>query len=125
MFCRVFFRRRPKCSHFSRNSVRFYRRLSAAYTVLTALAGYLGVVVKQLCTKNINDKTKQSVAKTVVRAVEQIYTDLHGEEKLNKALIAASEMFAEAGITITELEMRMLIEARLPSLAKPLKSRKK
>lgn len=121
----MFVHPRPKHPHFSRNSVRFCRRLSAAYTVLTALARYLGVVVKQLCTKYINDKTKQSVAKTVVRAVEQIYTDLHGEEKLNKALIAASEMFAEEGITITELEMRMLIEARLPSLAKPLKSRKK
>ena len=121
----MFFRRRPKCSHFSRNSVRFCRRLSAAYTVLTALAGYLGVVVKQLCTKYINDKTKQSVAKTVVRAVEQIYTGLHGEEKLNKALIAASEMFAEEGITITELEMRMLIEAALAEFGKAFEKQKK
>lgn len=83
------------------------------YAVLTALAGYLGIVVKQLYTKYVNDKTKQAVAKTVVQAVEQIYTDLHGEEKLNKALEAFSEMLAEKGITISDLEIRMLIEAAL------------
>lgn len=83
------------------------------YAVLTALAGYIGIVAKRLYTMYVNDKTKQAVAKTVVQAVEQIYKDLHGEEKLNKALEAASEMLAEKGITITDLEMRMLIEAAL------------
>ena len=83
------------------------------YAVLTALAGYIGIVAKRLYTKYVHDKTKQAVAKTVVQAVEQIYKDLHGEEKLNKALEAASEMLAEKGITITDLEMRMLIEAAL------------
>lgn len=81
------------------------------YAILTAIAGYLGVVIKRLYEKYINDKTKQAVAKTVVQAIEQIYKDLHGEEKLNKALESMSEMLAEKGITITELEMRMLIEA--------------
>lgn len=83
------------------------------YAILTALAGYIGIVAKRLYTKYVNDKTKQAVAKTVVQAVEQIYKDLHGEEKLNKALEAASEMLAEKGITITDLEMRTLIEASL------------
>lgn len=81
------------------------------YAVCTAIAGYLGIVVKRLYTKYVNDKTKQAVAKTVVQAVEQIYKDLHGEEKLNKALESASEMLAEKGIAITDLELRMLIEA--------------
>jgi len=83
------------------------------YTVITAIAGYLGVVVKNLYTKHLNDKTKHDVAQTVVKAVEQIYTDLHGEEKLNKAIKSASEMLAEKNIQITELELRMLIEAAL------------
>ncbi len=88
------------------------------YAILTALAGYIGIVAKRLYTKYVNDKTKQAVAKTVVQAVEQIYTDLHGEDKLNKALEAASEMLAEKGITITDLEMRMLIEAALAEFNK-------
>ncbi len=86
--------------------------------LLTALAGYIGIVAKRLYTKYVNDKTKQAVARTVVQAVEQIYKDLHGEEKLNKALEAASEMLAEKGITITDIEMRMLIEAALSEFNK-------
>ena len=64
-----------------------------------------------IVTAYLNDKTKKDVAKTVVRAVERIYKDLHGDEKLDKALASASEMLAEKGITVTDLEMRMLIES--------------
>ena len=71
----------------------------------------MGIVVKRIYEKYINDKTKQAVAKTVVQAVEQIYYDLHGDEKLNMALQSMSEMLAEKNIHISELEMRMLIES--------------
>lgn len=80
-------------------------------TILTALAGYLGVVIKNLCQKYLNDKTKQDVAKTCVKAVEQIYKDLHGEEKFNKALECISDMLAEKGIAVSDIEMKMLIES--------------
>lgn len=81
------------------------------YTILTALAGYVGIAVKNLYKKYINNKTKRDVARTCVRAIEQIYIDLHGPEKLNKCIEAASEMLAERGIHITDIELRMLIEA--------------
>lgn len=81
------------------------------YAIITAIAGYVGIVVKNLFTKYINDKTKAAVAKTAVQFVEQVYKDLHGEEKLNAALDAASEMLNEKGITVSQLEMRVLIEA--------------
>lgn len=81
------------------------------YLLITTIAGYVGIVVKNLYTKYINDKTKRAVAKSVVQFVEQVYKDLHGEEKLNTALQAASEMLAEKGITVSDLEMRVLIEA--------------
>lgn len=81
------------------------------YAIITAIAGYIGIVVKNLVTKYLNDKTKQNVAKSAVKFVEQVYKDLHGEAKLNEALIAAAEMLAEKGITVTDLEMRVLIEA--------------
>lgn len=83
------------------------------YALITAIAGYLGIVAKNLYTKYINDKTKEAVAKTVVKGVEQIYKELHGEEKLNVALEAASTMLAEKNIHVTDLELRMLIEAAL------------
>lgn len=81
------------------------------YAALTAIAGFLGAAFKKLYEKYINDKTKKSIAKTCVQAVEQIYKDLHGEDKYNKCVEAMSEMLAEKGITITDIEIRMLIEA--------------
>ena len=88
------------------------------YAILSGVFAWLGVKAKALVDKYLNDKTKQAVAKTVVQAIEQVYKDLHGEEKLNKALEAASEMLAEKGITVTDLEMRMLIEAAVAEFNK-------
>lgn len=85
--------------------------MSLLYAIITAIAGYIGIVLKNLAARYFNDKTKQSVVKTAVKYVEQVYKDLHGEEKLNAAIKAASDMLFEKGITITELEMRVLIEA--------------
>lgn len=81
------------------------------YAIITTIAGYIGIVVKNLYQRYINDQTKRDVVKTVVRGVEQIYKDLHGEDKFNKALESASEMLALKGVNVTELELRMLIEA--------------
>lgn len=92
------------------------------YSVITAIAGYIGIMVKNLYTKYINDKTKHDVAKTCVKAVEQIYKDLHGEAKLQKALDAASEMLMSKNITITEIELRMLIEAAVAEFNDAFKS---
>ena len=80
-------------------------------TILLAIAGALGLLFKNLATKYLNDKTKQSVAKIVVQGIEQTYKDLHGEEKLNAALTAFSDLLAEKGINCSEFEMRMLLEA--------------
>ena len=79
--------------------------------IAPALAGYIGIWVKSLYTKYINDKTKQDVVKTCVSAVEQLYKDLHGEEKYNKVVESVSEMLMEKGITIADLKLKMLIEA--------------
>lgn len=85
--------------------------LQIMYAIITAIAGYIGIVIKNLVTKYLNDKTKRDVAKSAVKFVEQVYKDIHGEEKLAEALVAASEMLAEKGITVTDLELRVLIEA--------------
>ena len=78
---------------------------------VTALAGFLGVQLKSLYQKYINDKTKESVVRTCVKAVEQLYHDLSGPEKLEKAKDGVVEMLNEKGIPISELEMNLLIES--------------
>ena len=80
-------------------------------TILTAVAGYIGIAIKCLYEKVCNDNTKKSIVKTCVAAIEQIYQDLHGEEKFQKCLEAASEMLTDRGITVSDSELRILIEA--------------
>ena len=78
---------------------------------VTALAGFLGAQLKGLYQKYINDKTKEAVVRTCVKAVEQLYHDLSGPEKLEKAKDGVVEMLNEKGIPISDLEMNLLIEA--------------
>ena len=85
--------------------------LPAIVSLLAAAAAFLGNQIKRLYEKYINDKTKQSVVRTCVKAVEQLYHDLGGPEKLEKAKASAVEMLNEKGIPITDLELSMLIES--------------
>ena len=85
--------------------------VSILYGIITFIAGYVGLAVKRTYQKYIDNETKEKVVKTCVKAVEQLYKDLGGEEKLSIALENASQMLAEKGVNITELELRMLIEA--------------
>ena len=85
-------------------------------TAITALAGYIGLQIKAMYKKHIDDKTKESVVKTVVKAVKQLYKDLNGEEKLAKAIENITDILNEKGITVSELEIRMLIESAVEEL---------
>ena len=80
------------------------------YAIVTAIASYIAFAIKKLADKYINDNTKKSVAKTVVQAVEQIYKNLNGEEKLNQGIAYMTELLNEKGIKTSETEMRLLIE---------------
>lgn len=85
-------------------------------TAITALAGYVGLQIKAIYKKHVDDKTKESVVKIVVKAVKQLYKDLNGEEKLAKAIENITAMLSEKGIAISELEIRMLIESAVEEL---------
>ena len=76
-----------------------------------AIAAYLGAQAKKLYQKYVTTEVKQSVCRTVVRFVEQVYKDLHGDEKLYKAMHRASEILFDYGINITEHELVATIEA--------------
>lgn len=80
-------------------------------TILTAVAGSLALAAKNLAAKYVNTKIMQDVAHIVVRGVEQVYKHLGGPEKLDIAMDTAAEMLAAKGITVTDLELRMLLES--------------
>lgn len=85
--------------------------LEAIMGVLTVIATFIGKKIKKLYEEKINTELKEKIVRTVVNAVEQIYKDLKGEEKLDKCLENIVEMFNEKGLTASELEIRMLIES--------------
>ena len=95
--------------------------LEIIITILTAIATYIGAKIKKIYEEKVNDETKRKVVSTVVKAVEQLYKDLNGEEKLEKAQENIVEMLNEKGIMITELEMNMLIEEVCNSFKKEVK----
>ncbi len=75
------------------------------------LATWFGVQIRSLYRKYVTTEIKQSVCKTVVRFVEQVYTDLHGREKLEQAMEQASNILAEYGIHISDDELIAILEA--------------
>ena len=81
------------------------------YAALTAIAGFLGAQIKKLYDRMTADDTKRKVVETCVKAVEQLYQDLSGTEKLEKAKENIIAMLDIKGISISEIEMDMLIEA--------------
>lgn len=101
--------------------INFLNEYGILSMIITAVVGAVGTAiglgVKWVYNKFIGDKikeeTKEKVAELVVRYTEQVWKDLHGEEKLDKALEAFSEMLAEKGITISDLEMRVYLESAL------------
>ncbi len=104
------------------NFLNEYGLLSA---IITGLASALGVLLKKLYDRTIGerlkDKIKKEVAAQVVKYVEQVYKNLHGEEKLEKALEAAADILNEKGINISDLELRVLLEAALAELNEAFK----
>ena len=87
--------------------------------IITAVFTALGALLKKWWDKTggeyFKGKVKKEVAEQVVKYVEQVFRDLHGPEKLQQAIKAATAMLEEKGIHITELELRVYLEAALAS----------
>ncbi len=92
------------------------------YTLLTAIAGFIGTQIKRLYEQRINTERKRRVVETCVKAVEQLYHELDGPEKLEKAKENILAMLTQEGIEITEIEMDMLIESVVAEFNLPFMS---
>ena len=80
-------------------------------TLLVALAGIFGMIMKRIAERALDTPVKQQLAKIAVQFVEQVYKELHGEAKLEAALIAFAGLLAEKKINASEDDMRIMIEA--------------
>lgn len=85
-------------------------------TFLTGFFTYLGTKLKMAYEKKINTETAKTVVNDAVRFVEQVYKDLDGPDKLQKAVEQVSVILKSKGINITDAEINMLIESAVYSL---------
>lgn len=85
-------------------------------TAITALFTYIGTALKKAYEEKINNETAKAVVTDAVKFVEQVYNDLSGKEKLEKATQQVSEILTSKGIKITPAEINMLIESAVYGL---------
>nr|DAW28795.1 MAG TPA: holin [Caudoviricetes sp.] len=90
--------------------------LEIVKAIVVAIFGYVGIVLKNLAAKYVTSETIKKVVQTTVAYVEQVYKDIHGDDKLAVALRTASEILANKGIAVTDTELRATIEAAVEEL---------
>lgn len=100
--------------------------LQLAYNILAILIPALAVLAVEYLRRRLGTErakriqeelaAKQELATLAVRFVEQVYRDLHGEEKYQKAAEWLAARAQEHGIKLTADEIKGLIEAALRQL---------
>lgn len=96
--------------------------IPAVVTVVGAIASWIGVQLKKLYTDKVNTKEKQDVVESTVTYIQQVYWDLKGEEKLEKAVETASDWLTSKGINVSDSELRVLIESAVYNMKKGFES---
>ena len=87
-------------------------------TLLVALAGIFGMIMKRIAERALDTPIKLQLAKVAVQFVEQTYKELHGEDKLNQALSVMADMLIERNIHANQYEMMVMIEAAVAEFNK-------
>lgn len=90
--------------------------IPAVVAAVGALFSWIGVQLKKLYQEHIDTKMKEDVVKSTVQYVQQVYKDLKGEEKLEKAVKTASDWLTSKGLEVSEAELRVLIESAVYSM---------
>ena len=67
--------------------------------------------IKTVVANKVNTETKEKIAKTVVYACEQMYSNLIGADKLKKATEYLTDILENYDIEIDTAELRLLIES--------------
>lgn len=91
--------------------------------IFGAIFTFIGNALKKKYQEYINakleekiEKTKEEIVIKCVNAVEQAYKEMTGEEKFQKVVEFVDTLLAEKGITITEVEIKVIIESAVHSM---------
>ena len=86
--------------------------VAAIFAVIT----WIALRVRVRLDAFLNTQEKREIARIVVRSIEQTVQTLHGQEKLAQALLYFQSLAEERGITISETEAKLLIEAEVNTM---------
>lgn len=91
--------------------------LNVIVAILTAIASWLGVTIKNAYTKYVDTKTKKEIVNATVEYVEQVCKSLEisSENKFNKAKEKALEWLSEKNLKISDIELEIMIESAVNS----------
>lgn len=89
--------------------------INAVITVVGTVATYIGIKLKAIVEEKVNTEEKKKIVETTCRYINQIYKDLDGVSKFEKAKEVILEQLNQKGLTITELELTVLIESTVNS----------
>ena len=89
---------------------------TALVTLVSAVFAFIGTQLKKKYQEKIDTEEKRHAVKTCVNAAEMVYKDLKGAEKLAKVKENIVEWLNLKGISISEIELDMMIEAAVTNL---------
>lgn len=86
---------------------------SFIHSIIALFFSYITLEIKSIYQNHVNDKTKKEVVTMVCKAIEKLYPNYTGEQKLNAAIQNSITILNEKGIKISDLELRMYIESTI------------
>lgn len=89
---------------------------TALVTIVSAVFAFIGAQLKKKYQEKIDTEEKRHAVETCVNAAEMVYKDLKGAEKLAKVKENIVEWLNLKGISISEIELDMMIEAAVTNL---------
>ena len=89
---------------------------SLVIVVVGAFASYISLRVRKMLAQREQGLIKRQAVEDCVKAVEQVYAELDGPSKKEKAEQGVRELLGAKGVEITDFELNILIEACVKEL---------
>lgn len=84
--------------------------------ILSAVITFIVAQIRAKYNKYVDTQAKKEIASATVKYIEQVFTTLHGKDKLAKAKSTMSALLQDKGITIDDTELVVLLEAAVKEM---------
>lgn len=84
--------------------------------VVGLLICYVSNKFKKYLDEKLKTETARNLVATTVRYIEQVFKDIHGKEKLDRAKNTLIKLLANKGIVLTDEEIEILIESAVNTM---------